>query len=182
MIRQTDRVHALLAEVVRPGETVVDATAGNGHDTLHLARLVGPTGRVIAFDVQPSALAATSSLLKDHGLSHVELVQADHARLAEWVKVPIAACTFNLGYLPGGDHQITTSTASTITALKAATNWLRPGGRITTICYVGHPAGQDETAAVLAMSWSLDRHDWQVDWIVEEKPLAPRLCLFRRLS
>lgn len=179
MIRQTDRVHQFLAEVVKPGETVVDATAGNGHDTVVLARWVGPTGRVVAFDVQPIALETTSMAIEDN--SNVRFVLADHARIAEFVEGPIAAVTFNLGYLPGGDQQITTQAESTVAALTSATNLLRPGGLITVICYVGHPAGQDETAAVLAFGWSLNRNEWQVDWFIETAPLAPRLCTIRRI-
>jgi len=42
----------LLKATVEEGDTVVDATAGNGHDTLFLAQLVGDSGQVYAFDVQ----------------------------------------------------------------------------------------------------------------------------------
>ena len=46
----------VLRQVVQPGDTVVDATLGNGHDTLMLCELVGETGRVIGFDIQPDAV------------------------------------------------------------------------------------------------------------------------------
>ena len=36
----------LFSETVNAGETVVDATAGNGNDTLFLAELVGENGHV----------------------------------------------------------------------------------------------------------------------------------------
>ena len=44
--------HKVISERVKAGDTVVDATIGNGHDTLFLAKCVGMKGRVIGFDVQ----------------------------------------------------------------------------------------------------------------------------------
>lgn len=43
--------HQLLTEIVQPGDVVIDATMGNGHDTLFLSELVQSTGRVFSFDV-----------------------------------------------------------------------------------------------------------------------------------
>ena len=36
----------LLEKAVSPGDIAIDATAGNGHDTLFLAKLVGENGHV----------------------------------------------------------------------------------------------------------------------------------------
>ena len=180
MIRQTQRVHQLLAEVVRPGESVVDATAGNGFDTVYLAQLVGPTGHVFAYDILQVALDATSRVLSDKGLSHATLILGSHAKLADDITGPIAAATFNLGYLPCGDRTITTQAESTVAALTAVSRLLRPGGIITIICYVGHAGGPDETAAVLAFGWALDPKEWTVDWSIESHPAAPRLCVMRK--
>lgn len=49
-------VHGFLAQHLGPGMFAVDATAGNGHDTAFLCGLVGPTGRVLAMDIQPAAV------------------------------------------------------------------------------------------------------------------------------
>ena len=57
--RLTQIAHEAIAAVLHDGDTTIDATAGNGHDTLMLARLVGESGRVIAFDVQSDAIIAT---------------------------------------------------------------------------------------------------------------------------
>lgn len=62
-------------KVVRPGDTVIDATCGNGHDTLELVKLVcadNAPGYVYAFDVQEDALANSSYLL-DHQLDSVQV-------------------------------------------------------------------------------------------------------------
>ena len=47
--RPTALAHREIEAVVRKGDLVIDATAGNGHDTVFLANLVGETGEVIAF-------------------------------------------------------------------------------------------------------------------------------------
>ena len=53
----------LLAEILDPGETAIDLTAGKGKDTLFLYRTVGAGGRIIAFDVQPRALELSAERL-----------------------------------------------------------------------------------------------------------------------
>jgi ubiquinone/menaquinone biosynthesis C-methylase UbiE len=143
--------HLFLGERVRPGDRVVDATCGRGRDTLRLARLVGPTGRVLGFDIQEDALAATRELLEREGcLDRVELMAASHERLAELVVPPLHAAVFNLGYLPGGDRNVITRPAATLAALDGAFRLLVPGGRIVVALYPGHDGGLEESLAVVA--------------------------------
>ena len=155
--------HFFLRERVQPGDRVADATCGNGHDTLFLARLVGPGGRVWAFDVQDGALAATRSLLGEAGcLEQVEMVAAGHERLAEIVREPLRAAVFNLGYLPGGDKQLVTRPENTVTALDQAIDLLLPGGIITVCVYTGHPGGAEEGAAVEKWAATLASEQYNV--------------------
>lgn len=159
MPRQTELAHDAVRAVLRPGETAVDATAGNGHDTEFLARLVGPAGRVFAFDVQPAALDRTAARLRAAGLGNVTLFCRDHAELAAAVPAGCAgrvgAAMFNLGYLPGGDKSVITRPDSTRAALSAALGLLRPGGVLTVVAYPGHPGGADDLAAVRRFVGSL---------------------------
>ncbi len=150
--RPTARAHREVAAVLRPGDAAVDATAGNGHDTVFLAGLVGGTGTVIAFDVQAQAIASTRERLAAAGLlERVELVHGSHAGIAEHAAPgSVAAVMFNLGYLPGGDHSLITRREETLAALEAAMAVLRPGGLLTIVCYPGHPGGDEESAAVVA--------------------------------
>jgi len=146
----TQLAHNVLRRIVTSGDTVIDATAGNGHDTMKLAALVGATGHVIGIDVQPEAISQTAARLKDAGLT-ADLRLADHAvelqqLLAEGIRVK--AVMFNLGYRPGSDKTITTSVASTQTALQAASQLLTGGGAITVVAYRGHARGQEEAVAV----------------------------------
>lgn len=148
--RPTELAWTLLRGAVHEGDLVIDSTAGNGHDTVFLAGCVGDNGRVLAFDVQEAAIRSASMRVAAAGFSHrVEFHQESHAAMAGHAKPgSVSAIMFNLGYLPGEDHQLTTDAAETLAALDAATIVLKPGGVISVVCYPGHEAGVGESAAV----------------------------------
>ncbi len=153
--------HERVADALAPGAWAVDATAGNGHDTLFLARCVGSEGRVFTVDIAAAALNATGVRLDEAGVrDRVVLLQADHADLGRHLphdaRGRIAAVMFNLGFLPGGDKSRPTRAATTCAALDQALDCLRPGGLLSVLCYTGHPEGAEETRAVEA--W-VDAHD-----------------------
>lgn len=152
--RLTTLAHELIAAHLQPGDHAVDATAGNGHDTLFLARQVGAGGRVDAFDIQPRALEHTRQRLDEAGIrSRATLHLRSHADMACVLadcQDQVAAITFNLGYLPGGDKAQITQPDSTLDALAAAAWLLRPGGVIAIVAYRGHPGGAVEYERVRA--------------------------------
>jgi SAM-dependent methyltransferase len=148
---------------VREGDLAVDATAGNGHDTAFLAELVGPGGRVWAFDVQRCAIDATAARLVALGLgARVELICGGHETVAEFAPSGLGVVMFNLGYLPGGDHALVTRPETTVRALSAALRLLRPGGVLTCVVYPGHPGGTEEAAAVRAAFARCPPGDYEV--------------------
>ena len=131
--------------VLRPGDTAVDATAGNGHDTCFLAELVGPAGHVYAFDIQEQALKNTAERLTAAGTrDRVTLIHAGHERMRAEVGGPVNAVMFNLGWFPGGDKGITTRWETTSEALGQALDLLTPMGVCTVCAYPGHEAGDEE--------------------------------------
>ena len=149
----TQQVHDTLRDHLVAGDRVIDATMGNGHDTLMLARLVAPNGRVAAFDIQPAAVENTRQRLTDAGLLDsvtLHLVSHDHLLTTLGPDWPgrVAAATFNLGYLPGGDKSLITRARTTVAALDQTLGTLRPGGLLSLMLYRGHPGADDETAAV----------------------------------
>ena len=156
-----------LLQAVNAGDTVVDATMGNGHDTLFLAEQVGPEGHVCAFDIQESALESTRALLE----------------LAGSVPAGIAAAVFNLGWLPGGDHTVTTRTASTRQAVLAALELLKPGGIVTICAYPGHPEGEKELEMLIQLLSSLSNRAYNVlrQTFLNAGPGAPECFVIQKL-
>lgn len=151
----TRLAHEQLAEILKPGDLAVDATAGNGHDTLFLARTVGDAGHVWAFDIQTAALDATRKRLEAAGVAErVTLIRDGHQHLErhlpDQARGRIRAVTFNLGYLPGGDHGIITRPETSLAALEAARAVLGPDGIISLMIYRGHSGGLEEFEAIRA--------------------------------
>lgn len=138
---------SLLEQAVHAGDIVIDATAGNGHDTYFLAGLTGDAGKVYAFDIQKEAIEATKQ--RTEAFHHVELICDSHAKIAQYVTDPIAAAVFNLGYLPKGDHAIITKAASTLQALEQCLALSKAGGLVLIVIYSGHEGGSEERDAVM---------------------------------
>ncbi|QII83050.1 class I SAM-dependent methyltransferase [Jeotgalibaca arthritidis] len=160
-----DYSHSLLKECVIAGDLVIDATVGNGHDTILLASLVGPNGSVIGFDIQEQAIQKTSEKLLLTGLSQqVHLHQVGHQFIGDYLpsQKQVSAAIYNLGYLPGGDKSITTLKESTIESIKQLIPHLRIGALVVIVVYSGHPTGQEEKDALLGYLSSLDQKDYAV--------------------
>lgn len=190
--------HELLAEVVRPGDLVVDLTAGNGQDTLKLFQLVGTTGQVVAFDIQAEALANTKALLETNGAivrtavtnslplclqSGIDLIATSHAQFGCYLAASPRGIVANLGYLPGGDQSILTCPESTITALEQASAQLAIGGRIAVVAYPGHPGGEVESIAVTEFFSDLSDHRFEVIQLkVMNRSRAPFLLVAEKLA
>ncbi len=162
--RPTALAQALLRPLIREGDLVIDATAGNGHDTLFLAECAGPSGRVLAFDVQEAALVSARARLTESGLgARVGFFHESHAAMhARAADGSAAVIMFNLGYLPGEDHDLTTESSETLAALDAAARVLKPAGVLSVVCYPGHPAGAAEAEAVETWMSGLPATGWRV--------------------
>ena len=153
----------VILRAVEPGDTVVDATMGNGHDTQMLCETVGPEGRVWAFDVQAQAVEETRNRLRAQGLDgRAELILSGHEHMAEYVKGPVKAVMFNLGWLPGGDHAVTTRWETTRTAVESALDLLAPMGVLVICAYPGHAEGEREKQELTAFLGGLDNRRYNV--------------------
>lgn len=184
MVSLTQLAHAHVAEHVQQAETVIDATCGNGHDTEFLCQLVGDEGIVIACDIQQAALEATQQRCIRYANLRIE--QGNHADVLASL-VPdyagrAAAVMFNLGYLPGGNHQLTTQPESTVAAIDAAWQLLRPQGVLSVLAYVGHPGGLEEAEAVAAaMSrWITMQTADAIEFPEAVSGKSPRLMILRK--
>ena len=144
-------VQDFLAARLQNPQLLVDATCGNGHDTQFLCTLAGPAGHVLGLDIQQQAVDNTNARLAAAGYGAVgRAVLHDHARLAELVQPGTADCVlFNFGWLPGADHTVFSHAESSIPALEAALDALRPGGVLSAILYSGRVIGSDEKTEIL---------------------------------
>jgi len=177
-----DFAHVLVRRALDPGDAAVDATVGNGHDTVVLAQAVGEDGRVFGIDVQAAAIESTRDrLAAEEGNAEVELIQAGHEDLREHLPERlhgrVGAVMFNLGYLPGSASDRTTRPETTVPALDAAVEVLRPGGVVTAVLYTGHDGGEEEAEAVDA--WAADQSQEAVQALsyrfVNQRNDPPRL-------
>lgn len=143
--------HEFLEKHVGAGDICLDCTAGRGKDTAFLCSLVGPEGRVVALDIQQEAVDATRELIEACGYSDIARVFLDsHENIDRYAEAgTVAAAVFNLGWLPGGDHTIHTTTTSTIAALEKCLTLLKDGGVISLSIYYGRDTGFEEKDAVL---------------------------------
>jgi tRNA A58 N-methylase Trm61 len=153
----------LISSALNTGEIAIDATCGNGYDTVFLAELVGDNGSVLAFDIQEQAIENTRQRLAAADLSGcVSLILDSHENLSRHLDGPVKAAMFNLGYLPGGNHSVVTKPESTIKALSAVLDSLTVGGMVTLVVYSGHPGGEVEYQTVKKYLLALPQQQFTV--------------------
>lgn len=151
-------IHRVISEKVQPGDICIDATAGRGNDTLFLAKLVGETGHVTAFDIQQDAVDSTRELLAANGMSdRADVLLKSHSEMDEVVEENTVSCiTFNFGWLPRGDHNVFTNKSTSIPAIEKGLKLLKSGGVMTLIIYYGRETGFEERDALLEYLPTID--------------------------
>ncbi|KAL4591668.1 hypothetical protein LXL04_004638 [Taraxacum kok-saghyz] len=187
--KATEVAHSVWKHVIQKGDTVVDATCGNGHDTLAMVNMVSETdkshgGHVYAMDIQETALKNTMSLL-DASLHPnqkeiVKLFATCHSEIEQVVPkgATVRVVAFNLGYLPGGDKTVITKPETTLLGMMAASRVVISGGVISMLVYVGHPGGMDEYEKVETFACGLAVDAWICCKLqMLNRPLAPVLFL-----
>ena len=89
--------HRFLRSTLAPGGLYLDATCGNGHDTLFLCSVAGENGRVIGLDIQPQAAANTNALLAANGMAAIGRAECcDHRELLRFAPPGSADCDVQL--------------------------------------------------------------------------------------
>lgn len=170
--------HSYWEKIIQLGDWAIDATCGNGHDTKVLSELCHG---VIGLDIQEISLQNTRRLFQPK--TNVKLFLQSHEtfpRLA--YEVPIRLIVYNLGYLPGGNKNITTMVASTLQSLEEAYKIIPPDGMISITCYPGHSEGLLEQKAILEACGELPSAFWSVchhEWL--NRKFAPSLIIVKKL-
>ncbi|MBX9040248.1 tRNA (mnm(5)s(2)U34)-methyltransferase [Enterococcus durans] len=157
--------HSLLEEILQPGDHVIDATMGNGYDTVFMAEKIGKTGHVYSFDIQKEALLSTKSKLTEQDLlDRTSLFLQGHETLGTVVDEaqPIKAGIFNLGYLPKSDKSVITLPETTRTAMEEILKRLVPRGWMILVVYYGHEGGEKELDMVQDYCQSLPQEKYNV--------------------
>lgn len=157
--RPIELSHDFLSQVLDKNSIAIDATMGNGNDTVFLSHLVK---KVYAFDVQEQALIKTREKLEQLNIKNVQLILDGHQTINKYVTEPIRAAIFNLGYLPSADKTIITKPDTTLEAIGKILDRLEVGGRISIMIYYGHEGGDKEKDAVLNFVKELDQQHFTV--------------------
>lgn len=153
-----------IREQVRPGDLCIDATMGNGNDTLLLSQLCQEHGKVLAFDIQENALTNTRKRLLDANAPfNYTLLLESHENISAYAGPESVSCiVFNLGYLPGGDHTKATKSTVSIHAMEQSLSLLKKGGLLSVCIYSGGDSGFQERDAILSWLKTLDPRKYLV--------------------
>ena len=150
-------------EKVQEEDIVIDATMGNGNDTAFLSELVGDKGKVYAFDIQEVAVKSTRERLQRLGLEkRVELIHDGHENIEKYVDEKVKLIIYNLGYLPKGDHKLTTKSETTIESIKKGLELLDSNGVILIVIYPGHESGRLEKLALEEFTKDIKQREFNV--------------------
>ena len=179
--------HTLLKTALDNAHIVIDATAGNGNDTLFLAQNAKRSTKIYAFDIQTEALYhAKEKMNKFCRRSDIEVnfMHASHDDVEKYVNDNIDLAVFNLGYLPGGNHAVTTKCETTLKALKIMLEKLRPNGHIAVVVYPGHEEGLKESQLIKDFAASLAKKYFTVGWyqMINHNNNAPALCWIEKVG
>ena len=147
---------------VHPGDTAVDATMGNGNDTLKLCKAVGRDGKVFAFDIQKTAMESTKEKLVKENISNAQLILDSHSHMDKYIEEKVSCVIFNLGYLPGGDHSVCTKGDTSIEAIEKSLSLISDGGFVSVTVYYGKNSGTEEKDAVMEYMKTIDHKKYTV--------------------
>lgn len=151
--------HQKIEEVLSKDNYAIDATIGNGHDTLFLCK---KAKFVYGFDIQSEAINNTTSLLSKENITNYSLHKQSHDTMHDVVKNKVMVITFNLGYLPGADKNLTTIPKTTIKAIKDGLELLDKGGLISITIYTGHKGGIEESNQIFDYTKTLNSKEYSV--------------------
>lgn len=154
---------AYIKEYLKQGQVVLDATVGNGKDTVLMADMVGDSGKVYGFDIQEIAIKNTGKLLTENNLKErVILIKDSHENLSKYISCKLDFIIYNLGYLPNGDKDIITKASSTIKSINSSLDLLNNNGLLLINSYIGHNGGLEENIQIENLLKCLDQRYFNV--------------------
>jgi len=187
-MRLVEKAQEFIAAGLLNGDYAIDATVGNGHDIIFLAKLVGEDGHVYGFDVQKRAIKRSAQILKENKLyERTTLLNTGHENILSSLPSKLIghckAIMFNLGYLPCSDKSIVTLASTTLIALDSGLNCLAPGAKMAITIYKAHDGGTNEYNAINQWLKGLDSKKYQSEKETDlNNPLAPELICLTKLQ
>lgn len=147
--------HHIIKNFCSNFNVAVDATLGNGYDTDFLSQLFS---KVYSFDIQKIVIDEYEKKNKNNVL----LINDSHENFKKYINEKVDCIMYNLGFLPGGDKNITTKVESTIKSLENTLELMNSSSLITIALYRGHEEGKKEEAAVLNFVHALPKESFGV--------------------
>ena len=144
-----NRARQKMQENLKEKDLVIDATTGNGKDSLFLLEII-KQGYLFGFDIQKKAIENTNNLLKQK-YKNYKLFNIGHENMKETLKEyknRISLIIFNLGYLPKSTSTIMTNYKTTIKAIKDGLELLNNKGHIIITIYPGTKTGNQESIKI----------------------------------
>ncbi|OFI45922.1 SAM-dependent methyltransferase [Floricoccus penangensis] len=180
MLSPLKMAHYWLKEIIEPDDIVIDATMGNGFDTIFLAQL---TKKVYSFDVQEAAIVSTQEKLVENKLEG-QLILDGHENVDKYVDKVVKAAIFNLGYLPKSDKSIITKASTTLVALRKILTMMEKSSRLAIMVYYGHEGGSEEKVSVENFVENLEQKEYQVMkyGAMNQKNTPPFLIMIEKLK
>lgn len=170
-----DLAHTYWQSLLRVGDIAIDATCGNGQDTLLLAQLClnDLQGLIYAIDILPKAVELSKvhlqNNLNEKSFQRIHWHVRCHSQFPQEIATEsVKLIVYNLGYLPGGGNKnLTTQVETTLQSLKQALQLIQPGGAVSMTLYPGHSEGEKEEHEILKFvkelspfSWNCCHHRW----------------------
>lgn len=147
--------HYIIDTFLENRNTAIDGTLGNGHDTDFLAERFE---EVYAFDIQEEA--CTNYVQKNK--QNVKVIHSSHDLIQEYVDKKVDCIMYNLGFLPGGNKNITTKSETSLKSIQIGLNLLNSGGIMTICLYRGHAEGKKEESVIIPFLKELPKEEFGV--------------------
>ncbi len=167
----TSTLHQNILPYIKEATICVDCTCGNGYDSKFLLENMPITSKLYAFDIQQIAIKNSKKLIEELSNKNTEFILDSHENIDKYITENIDVALFNLGYLPCGDHSITTTYKSTIASIQKILEKLSKGGIISVLIYSGHENGKVEKDALLEYFKTLDSN--KIKLMRVDFPLSP---------
>lgn len=146
--------HNIIKEYVKNKNVAIDATLGNGYDCDFLSSCFK---KVYAFEIQKEA--CEKYIDKNN---NVIIINESHHKIDKFINEEVDCVCYNLGYLPGGNKEITTLAETSLKSIQLSLNLLSKNGIISIAIYRGHNEGMEEKNCIIKYLKTLPKNSFGV--------------------